>query len=67
LAIDGLVTDPGAQSISTAAEIMASQHTLLRPPLIRAVDDVDIPTLWVASAVYLGYGVLTWFFRDGRP
>jgi fatty acid desaturase len=58
------VTNPQVQPLATRDDVMDSQHVLLHSPVVTATYSVDIPTLAVALAVYGGYVVLTWFFRD---
>jgi fatty acid desaturase len=58
------VTNPQVQPLATRDDVTDSQPVLLHSPVVTATRSVDIPTLGVALAVYGGYVVLTWFFRD---
>jgi fatty acid desaturase len=52
------------ESTATPGDFLGSQHVISKAPSTSATGNLDIRTLGVALAVYGGYFVLTWFFRD---
>jgi fatty acid desaturase len=60
----GPVNPAQLNPLTTASDVVGASHVPSRPPLTRVTSNLDIPTLRIAFAVYAGYFVLTWFFRD---
>jgi fatty acid desaturase len=58
------VTNPEVHPIESSDDCISPRHFLFSSPVVKAIENLDIPTLGVAFAVYGGYVLLTWFFRD---
>jgi fatty acid desaturase len=52
------------ESTATPGDFLGSQHVISATPSTSATGNLDVRTLGVALAIYGGYFVLTWFFRD---
>jgi fatty acid desaturase len=69
LRFDAWVTHPQVHIMASPGDAIGSQHFVVAAPVSRAAlttapNELDVATSCVVFAIYAGYLLLTWFFRD---